>query len=113
MIQFNKNRIEINGNTIELQHSILDAKELNQRIYVILDYMEFDQYSVARNLQCLNPDGSVTWVAENPTTQSSDAYVNFSDFDLVNNFVVANNFAGFKCYIELATGKLLKSEFTK
>ena len=113
MVHFNKKRIEINGVTIELPYSILDAEKFEQNILVIFDYMEFNQSSIARNLQCLSQDGSVIWLAENPTTQSCDAYVNFSGFDLVNNFVIANNFAGFKCYIELTTGKLLKSEFTK
>ena len=113
MIQVNKNRIEINGNIIELPYSILEAKELDQSILVIFDYMEFSQNSVARNFQCINLDGSVLWVAENPTTQSSDAYVNFISIDLNGNQVVVNNFASYTCTIDLADGKLLKGVFSK
>jgi len=47
MMQINKNRIEINGNIVELPYSILEAKELDQSILVIFDYMEFSQDSVA------------------------------------------------------------------
>ena len=111
MIQINKNRIEINGNIVELPYSILEAKELD--LLVIFDYMEFSQNSVARNFQCINLDGSVLWVAENPTTQSSDAYVNFTSIDLNGNQVVVNNFAGCTCTIDLADGKLLKGVFSK
>lgn len=113
MIQFNKNRIEINGNTVELPYSILEAKEFGQNILVIFDYMEFNQNSVARNFHCLNQAGSTLWVAENPTTNSTDAFTNFSSLDLKLNQVVVNNFAGFTCTISLADGKLLKGEFTK
>ncbi|PVZ69600.1 hypothetical protein [Pelagibaculum spongiae] len=77
MIQINKNRIEINGGTVELPYSILEAKEIKQGILIIFDYMEFDKNSVARNFHCVNQDGSVLWMAENPTTQSTDAYTNF------------------------------------
>jgi len=113
MVQLNKNRIEIIGNTVELPYSILEAKEFGQKFLVIFDYMEFNQNSVAHNLHCINQDGSTLWVAENPTTKSTDAFTNFSSLDLKLNQVVVNNFAGFTCTINLANGKLLKSEFTK
>ncbi|NMP31716.1 hypothetical protein HII17_09090 [Thalassotalea sp. M1531] len=113
MVQFNKNRIEINGNTVELPYSILEAKEFGQNILVIFDYIEFNQNSVARNFHCINQDGSALWVAENPTTNSTDAFTNFSSLDLKLNQVVVHNFAGFTCTISLTDGKLLKGEFTK
>ncbi|QBY04385.1 hypothetical protein E2K93_08270 [Thalassotalea sp. HSM 43] len=113
MVQINKNRIEINGNIVELPYSILEAKEFEQCILVIFDYMEFNQNSVARNFHSIKQDGSILWVAENPTTQSTDAYVHFISLDLNGHQVVVNNFAGYTCTIDLADGKLLKGEFTK
>ncbi len=103
----------MNENTVVLLYTTLEAKEFEQCILVIFDYMEFNQNSVARNFHCINQDGSILWVAENPTTQTTDAYVNFMSLDLNGNQVVVNNFAGYTCTIDLADGKLLKGGFTK
>lgn len=113
MIQINKKIIEINGSTVELPYSILEAMEFEQYILVIFDYMEFNQNAVTPNFHCINQDGSVLWVAENPTTKSTDYFTNFASSDLSGSQVVVYNFAGFTCMIDLANGKLLKSEFTK
>ncbi|WP_284300542.1 hypothetical protein [Thalassotalea loyana] len=113
MVQFNKNRIEINGNTVEVPYSILEAREFGQNILVIFDYMEFNQNSVVRNFHCIYQDGSALWVAENPTSKSTDAFTNFANLDFNRNKVIVNNFAGFTCTIDLADGKLSKREFTK
>ena len=114
MIEFCGNTITIDGQSIELQNSILEALEVDNNIVVILDYMEFPKNKPAQNLVCVNRLGQVLWVAESPTVQNTNAYTNFmGSADSVQGVIEVNNFAGYSCSICLSTGKLVSAEFTK
>ncbi|WP_016957986.1 hypothetical protein [Catenovulum agarivorans] len=113
MLQFNKNIIAVNGNEIELPHTIIDATEVGDNICVIFDYMEFNVNSAASNLQCIDYSGSVVWVAENPTNQNTDAYTNFIISSSSESYITVGNFVGCNCKINVTTGKLIQAALVR
>ena len=114
MIEFCGNTITIDGQSIELPNSILEALEVDNNIVVIFDYMEFPNNKEAQNLVCVNRLGQVLWVAESPSVQNTNAYTNFmSSADTVQGVIAVNNFAGYSCSVCLSTGKLVSAKFTK
>ncbi len=102
--------VEWEGGRLEFQVPVLEAVRLGDRILVIHDYMAYPQQKPARNLVAYSTGGERLWVAENITrTSATDAYVGF----LSEDPLWVGNFEGFRCRIDLDTGKLLESEFTK
>lgn len=110
----NGNVLVVNDRQLSLPHQILDSLQTEEGIFVIFDYMEFSSNEPAKNLVRLDEKGNVVWVADNPTTQSNDAYTNFNRVIPASaGHVAANNFAGYYCEIKASSGELGRVQFTK
>jgi hypothetical protein len=109
-LQFSGSTVECDGGQLDLSIAIKEAIQIGERVLVIHDYMAFPENQPAPNLVAYNTSGERLWTAQNLTTGSAtDAYTEFmSEYPLW-----VGNFEGFNCRIDLETGKLLKSIFTK
>ena len=76
---------------------------------VLLDYMAGPPGPFA-NLICVNCAGDITWRGELPTKSSTEAYVEFSLHDFA---LSANSWSGHRVGLDLETGQIRDSEFTK
>lgn len=88
---------------------ILQARRIEDRIFVIFDYMTYPQGSPARNLVAYDPDQKELWTAANPTNMATDAFVNFCP----GNSLRVANFAGYICSINPTDGSVIDTTFTK
>ena len=102
--------IRVNEFEWSAQCTILDAIESKGNIVVVFDCMEFPKHGIDRNLYSFTLDGKESWIAENPTSLSSDVYTSFLKKE---NALWAGNLAGYAYIIDPDTGKLLESVFTK
>jgi hypothetical protein len=93
----------------EVEHPIVDARELGGTVLVLCDYMSFPGDRPARNLFAYNHRGEVLWRAEDIGCGSTDAYANIQSEDPL----VVGNFAGYECKIDLTSGRVTASRFTK
>lgn len=74
---------------------------------VLLDYMA--KRGAFANLVRIGPDGAVRWRAQLPTSDPSDAYVNFE----LNGRLSANSWTGHRVVLDIATGEIKESDFVK
>ena len=102
-------RIEIDGTTWDFDRRILDARRIGDRVIIIFDYMSFPKSQQAQNFMAYDLNRKLLWVAEHPTTQNTDTYINITSEEPLK----ASNFASFSCEIEIETGKLRNAVFTK
>jgi hypothetical protein len=104
-----------------LHHSTVDSEPVPQReIFKALKLpdsgdevvlFEYEAGSVAdRNLLRVRTDGSVAWVAELPDPPGADAYVGAW---LRPTHIEAQSFSGWHVWIDIDTGHIERSEFTK
>jgi hypothetical protein len=93
----------------DLGRPVLEACAIESRVVVVFDYMSFPRHEQAKNLVAYDLNRNLLWVAEHPTTEAADTYVNIVE----ENPLKAWNFAGYVCEIDIETGKLLRAEFTK
>jgi hypothetical protein len=75
---------------------------------VLFDWM--DGRSQDRNLVCVDPHGNVRWIAELPTTDPIDCFV---DIRQDGELLLANSTSCYAVWIEPNTGQILKIQFTK
>jgi len=101
--------LRIGDKTFEMPYSILDARQIDDRVVVIFYDMDFPRWRQPQNLMAFDLSGRELWTAEHPTNQTNDCYVNFIE----DKPLTVGNFAGYVCIIDVATGKLLDSNFTK
>lgn len=80
----------------------------SDRAVVLLDYMCGRPTGPYQNLICVDCKGEVVWCAQLPT--NTDAYVSF---DLRGDELLANSWSGYRVHVDIATGQLLESKFTK
>jgi len=97
----------------DAEYRILEARQFGDCVCLIFDYM-----AVSRNLRGYTVEGRLLWTAEHPTSESADCYTGFPDKDFLprspdKNCFAAYNYTGYLCWIDLESGKLLKSIFTK
>ena len=78
-------------------------------LFVVFDYMSFPKLQQAKNLMAYDLSQKLLWVAEHPTTDITDTYVEITQEAPLK----AWNFACFVCDIDIETGKLLHAKFTK
>ena len=88
---------------------ILDAHRIGDRVIVIFDYMSFPKPQQARNLMAYDMTQKLLWVADHPTTDRTDTYVNI----ISETPLRVCNFASLACEIDVETGKLRNAVFTK
>ena len=95
---------------IPVEHPVLDAREIKGVIIVVFDYMAFPRGAPARNLFGYSAtNGELLWRAPDIGQGSVDAYTNVQS----EAPLVVGNFAGFACGIDLNTGNVISTVFTK
>lgn len=97
-----------NGVRIQATHSVLQAIQVNDRVYVIYDYMEFKQ-KPSRNLFAYDLTGKELWRAQDIGWEAVDGYTRF----IAETPLTVYNFACFICIINEANGHVISTEFTK
>jgi hypothetical protein len=90
-------------------HPVLDAREIGERVLVLYDYMAFPRGEPSRNLFAYDLDGNQLWRAEGIGLGAVDGYTSF----LSESPLVLGNFAGYSCTIDVSTGKVIDTVFTK
>jgi hypothetical protein len=93
----------------DLGRPVLDAHQIDDKVVLVFDYMSFPKGEQAKNLMAYDLERNLLWVAEHPTKEAADTYVEIVD----ENPLKAWNFACYLCEIDIQTGRLLHAEFTK
>jgi outer membrane protein assembly factor BamB len=79
-------------------------------VIALLDYMEMGS-GPAKNLIRIDREGTVVWQAPLPTSELSDAYVDFSlDSE---GLVSANSWSGWRVRLDAASGEIIEKLFAK
>jgi hypothetical protein len=108
-LEINDRIVVLPEGRLEFELPVLEAILVENQLLVIHDYMASPQDKPARNLVSYSMSGQRLWVADNPSTSTSDAYTNF----LSEQPLRVGNFAGYECVISLSTGRLESSAFIK
>ena len=93
----------------QLEKPVLKAAAIEDKVLVIFDYMAFPKDKPARNLVAYDRMKKEIWTAQNPNVGAADAYVTFIKEEPLEVW----NFASYNCRIDIATGQLLRAEFSK
>jgi hypothetical protein len=93
----------------QLEKPVLKAAAIQDKVLVIFDYMSFPKDMPAKNLVAYDKKRKEVWTAQNPEVGATDAYVSF----IKEEPLEVGNFAGYNCRIDITTGRLMRSEFTK
>ena len=102
-------RISPNHKLWRFTKQVLQARRMDDRIFVIFDYMAYPKGRPAQNLIAYDLEQNELWSAKNPTDMPTDAFVNFCSGDSLR----VSNFAGYICTIDPKDGSVLDSTFTK
>lgn len=94
------------GAPVEAVEAISDV----DRAVVLLDYMARATPGAFQNLLCVDCDGSIVWRARLPTSLGDDAYVSF---ELVGDRLTANTWSCHRVSLDVQTGEIRDSTFTK
>ena len=100
------------GETVwTLDRPIVAARLLNDCVFIVFDWMTYEpEYQPSNNLEAFDLDGNRLWVVtEHPVSGGACAYTQFGQ----SEDLIVGHFAGYDCQFDPATGKLLKSVFTK
>lgn len=98
-----------NGARVRATHTVTHAIQVENRIYVIYDYMEFPQKQPARNLFAYDLCGNELWRAQDIGCGSVDAYTNF----IAEKPLTVYNFGCFICIVNEIDGQIVSTHFTK
>ena len=114
-LHFQDCSVTVDGQTWATDKSVIDAVLINDTVLLIFDCREYPENKAARNLEGFNLDGQRLWVAENPTDTPNEAYAEFlaDDEGTVANTVDVGDLSGFRCSIDINTGKLVNVVYTK
>jgi len=111
MIDFDQNKLTIDGRSFELEYGIDDAVKFQDIVIVLFDpdayTAKFGQFP---NLTGLSHEGRKLWAAELPTTTSGDRY-----YRLIHSCyeLRAASVYSFVCEIDSGSGKIVRKEFIK
>jgi len=110
MITFSGKTLSICNNSLELEHPIADAFDLEGRIVVLFNPDAYtEKFGQFQNLIALQPTGERLWTAELPTTTSGDRYYKVAS----RAPLVAYSIYSQECEIEPATGRITARRFLK
>jgi hypothetical protein len=110
LVSFFKEQLTVDGVSWHLEHPILDAFALGQKIIVLYDPdIRREKFGQFPNLEAFSSDGQKLWTAELPTNESGDSYyrVCFRDG------LIADSWKSFACRLDEATGKIQSKTFYK
>lgn len=108
-VAFEGNQISVGDQKWNTPYSIEDCVLVGDKIVVIYEHSAGKTWGQFCNLEAFSLAGHKLWTAEHPTNETADSYVRI----LAPNPLIVLNFAGFVCQLDVATGKILKEEFTK
>ena len=110
-VTYKDNTVTLDGHSWDTDKPIVDAMCRNGVVLLILDYMQYPENKVARNLEGYDEEGERLWVAENPTDTPNEAYTEFLPDDDMQpgdtDTVQVGDMAGFNCSIDITNGKLI------
>ena len=106
---FEGEELIVSGKRFKMSFPIYDIAEYDDRIVVLFVYSADDGIGQFKNLIAVDREGNEIWKAEHPSTDSSSAYVKIDHGDPL----VAWNFSGHKCSIDLDSGRIIDTVFTK
>jgi hypothetical protein len=113
-----KNTVIVNGRSIDIGLSVLDAQASGRIVLVLVDpdsYLMDPDYrkrrrsglAAIRNLRAFSANGTRLWEAELP--EEADYYYRIVGVDPIE----ADSFSGFRCRIDSKTGGIVCSQFMK
>ena len=89
---------------------VLDAREIDDLVVVVYDYMAFPSNEPSRNLFAYSSaTGKELWRADDIGAGATDGYTGV----ISESPLVVGNFACFDCHIDIQTGKVVSKVFTK
>ncbi len=88
---------------------ILQSLDFPEYKVVLFDWSSKQEYRL-ENLICFNGDGSLRWKAALPQSSGTDCFVGIA---LENGQLRANTWSCFAIWLDLLTGRALKTTFTK
>ena len=110
MITFSGKKISIGEKSMELEHAVADAFELEGLIVVLFNPDAYaERFGQFPNLIALRPTGERLWTAELPTTTSGDRYYKVSS----RTPLVVYSINSFECEIDPATGRIKGRHYFK
>src|SRR5688572_1971950 len=100
---------EVTGRTWRVPYPIAQAVLAGERVLVLYDYMAGPRHRQFQNLEAFTLEGVRLWTAEHPTSTTADAYVSINSVSPLR----ASSFASYDCTLDVESGRLLESVFTK
>ncbi|MBY0273458.1 MAG: hypothetical protein K2X02_08675 [Alphaproteobacteria bacterium] len=97
----------------ELDYPIQSIIYLENKQYLIVLYdrdSNIRKWGQFPNIICLDSKGEKIWTVELPTTDTGDSY---SRMQFKNGKLIADSWCSFSCEINVNTGKIIESIFTK
>jgi len=108
-VTFFGSEVTVAGRTWRVPFPIVQALLAGERVLVLYDYMAGPRHRQFQNLEAFTLDGVRLWTAEHPTSTTPDAYVSIKSVSPLR----VSNFASYDCTLDIETGRLLQSAFTK
>ncbi|MBO1254470.1 hypothetical protein J3L16_02080 [Alteromonas sp. 5E99-2] len=109
MIEFSQGKLKVDGLLWELEYPIIDVIEFEKAVIVLFDPdagLNMNQFA---NLVCYTRSCEKLWIAELPTSKSSDTYCGM----ISKNPLALYSFCSYDVEIDPRNGKILKKTFTK
>ncbi len=107
-----KKKVSYGGVSIICAYSVSKAWwDASRKWFIVL--MEFFEKKSAKrfhNLVAYDFDNNLIWEAELPTDSDADCY---TDAEVEDDTLSAFSFSGYRCMIDVETGRILSSSFTK
>lgn len=108
-LEFGSNWVKHKDGLLKVNFPVWDAREVGETIIVLYDYTSFPPASPARNLFAYANDGTLIWQIDSIGAGATDAVTNIiSEIPFI-----VGNFAGCTCEVDVCSGVLLKTRFTK
>ena len=109
--QLDKKHLKIGNNDVIFDYSISKYLIHKNFVIILLDYGEnLVRWGQFPNLFCANEEKGIIWKAELPTSETGDSYF---DIKIKNNDLHAYSVCSYDCIMDIETGKIISSEFTK
>jgi hypothetical protein len=109
IITSNGNELILDDHVIRLDYPIRQTVLMDNRIIVVFDYMAKQNIGQFRNLRAYDFEGKELWIAQHPSNETVDTYVEITN----NNPLIVWNYAGYICEIDPTNGKIIKATFAK
>jgi hypothetical protein len=97
------------GHTWRVPFPISQAVVAGERVLILYDYMAGPRHRQFQNLEAFTLDGVRLWTAEHPTSTTVDSYVSITSVSPLR----VSSFAGYDCALNIESGRLLDTVFTK